>query len=59
MATIVSYDDFLPAKVKKVNLAEEIASQYESNYEEYLTYEEFADIAQYFFELGLKAQKGK
>lgn len=42
----------------KVDLQKEIANQYESNYDEYLTYEEFADIAKYFFNLGVKAQKG-
>ena len=46
-------------EVKEVDLQKEVASQYESNYEEYLTYEEFADIAKYFFELGLKTRKGK
>ena len=46
-------------EVKEVDLEKEIASQYEANYEEYLTYEEFADIAKYFYELGLKAQKGE
>ena len=54
--------DFLNTlEVKEVDLLEEIVNQYESNYnyEEYLTYEEFADIAKYFFELGLKAQKGE
>ena len=39
------------------DLEKEIANQYESNYEEYLLYEEFADIAKHFYELGLKAQK--
>lgn len=42
-----------------INLKNEIANLYESNYEDYLTYEEFADIAKHFFELGLKAQKGE
>ena len=46
-------------EVKEVDLAKEIANQYESNYEDYLTYEEFADIAKHFFELGLKVQKGE
>ena len=41
-------------EVKEVDLQKEVASQYESNYEEYLTYEEFADIAKYFFELGIQ-----
>ena len=44
-------------EVKEVDLQKEIANQYESNYEDYLTYEEFADIAKRFFELGLKTQK--
>ena len=43
-------------EVKEVDLEKEIANQYESNYEDYLTYEEFADIAKHFFELGLKAK---
>ena len=50
-------------EVKEVDLNKEIANQYEANYEEYLTYEEFADIAKHFFELGMsvsnKAQKGE
>jgi hypothetical protein len=50
-------------EVKEVDLKKEIANQYESNYEEYLTYEEFADIAKHFFELGMqvsnKSQKGE
>ena len=54
---ILSFIDTL--EVKEVDLEKEIASQYESNYEDYLTYEEFADIAKHFFELGLKAQKGE
>ena len=54
---ILSFIDTLEAK--EVDLEKEIASQYESNYEDYLTYEEFADIAKHFFELGLKAQKGE
>ena len=41
-------------EVKEVDLEKEVASQYESNYEEYLTYEEFADIAKHFFELGMQ-----
>jgi hypothetical protein len=41
-------------EVKEVDLEKEIANQYESNYEEYLTYEEFADIAKHFFELGMQ-----
>ena len=46
--------DFLDTlEVKGVDLNEEIANQYEANYEEYLTYEEFADIAKHFFELAL------
>ena len=40
-------------EAKEVDLDEEIANQYESNYEDYLTYEEFADIAKHFYELGL------
>ena len=44
-------------KVKEVDLEKEIANQYESNYEEYLTYEEFADIAKHFFELGINTRK--
>ena len=41
-------------EVKEVDLKKEIANQYESNYEEYLLYEEFADIARHFFELGME-----
>ena len=48
---ISSFIDTL--EVKEVDLEKEVASQYESNYEEYLTYEEFADIAKHFFELGM------
>lgn len=44
-------------KKKEVDLEKEIADIYEANYEEYLTYEEFADIAKYFFELGLNSQR--
>ena len=44
-------------EVKEVNLEKEIASQYESNHEDYLTYEEFADIAKHFFELGMQQSK--
>ena len=44
-------------EVKEVNLEKEIANQYESNYEDYLTYEEFADIAKHFFELGIKIKE--
>ena len=40
-------------EVKEVDFEKEIANQYESNYEDYLTYEEFADIAKHFFELGM------
>ena len=46
-------------EVKDVDLKNEIVNLYESNYEDYLTYEEFAYIANYFFELGLKVQKGE
>lgn len=47
-------------EVKEVDLAKEIANQYESIYKDYLLYyEEFADIAKHFFELGINAQKGK
>jgi len=53
---IISFIDTL--EVKEVDLNKEIANQYEANYEEYLTYEEFSDIAKHFFELGLKAHKG-
>lgn len=50
--------DFLDTlEVKGVNLEKEIADIYEANYKKYLTYEEFVDIAKYFFELGLKAKK--
>ena len=42
-----------------INLKTEIVNLYESNYEDYLTYKEFADIDKHFFELGLKAQKGE
>lgn len=44
-------------EVKGVDLKKEIADQYEFNYEDYLTYEEFADIAKYFFELGFKSKQ--
>lgn len=44
-------------EVKGIDLRKEIANQYESNYEDYLTYEEFADIAKHFFELGVKAKQ--
>ena len=58
-----AFDDIIYAldtlEVKEVDIEKEIANQYESNYEDYLTYEEFADIAKHFFELGIKAQKGK
>ena len=51
---LYNLEDFLDTlEVKEVDLKKEIASQYESNYEDYLTYEEFADIAKHFFELGL------
>jgi len=50
---LLSFLDTL--EVKEVDIDKEIANQYESNYEEYLTYEEFADIAKHFFELGIKA----
>ena len=43
-------------EVKEVDLKKEIADIYEANYEEYLTYEEFVDIAKHFFKLGLKAK---
>ena len=46
-------------EVKEVDLKKEIADIYEANYEEYLTYEEFADIVKHFFELGLRVQKGE
>ena len=46
-------------EVKGVDLEKEIVDIYEANYEEYLTYEEFADIAKHFYKLGLKAQKGE
>jgi hypothetical protein len=46
-------------EVKEVDLLKEIANQYESNYEDYLTYEEFADIAKHFFKLGIKLKKIK
>lgn len=44
-------------ETKEAGLEKEIANQYEANYEEYLTYEEFADIAKHFFEFGIKAKE--
>ena len=59
--SLLSFIDTL--EVKEVDIDKEIANQYESNYEEYLIYEEFADIAKHFFKLGMavgnKVQKGE
>ena len=50
--------DFLDTiESKDVDLKKEIANQYESNYEEYLRYEEFAETAKHFCELGLRVQE--
>ena len=46
--------------MKKVDLEKEIEKELDENwYGEYIDLEKFRESAKHFFELGLKAQKGK